>query len=344
MIRQTDTEWPENEREHVPACPVCHGIERKSLYDRLRDQLFSAQGYWNLQTCISCGSAYLDPRPTPQSISRAYSSYYTHANNEAAGLLKQLSRRARNGYINRHWNADLKPTSAALGAIVGCIPSMKAKVDHELMRSFERSKTRQHLLDVGCGSGQFLFLIKHAGWQVKGIDFDPQAVAAARQLGLDVDVGGLEILSEQHDAFDAITLSHVIEHVYGPADTLKQCFRLLRRGGTFWIETPNLEGVGHGLYGRNWRGLEPPRHLVLFTWSSLKSLLEQAGFVSIAPAPWRPEFKQLAIASCQIAASDTQIGPTGYKTDVSAETRRAEAKAQKLPESREFITFTARKP
>lgn len=344
MINQRETEWPAEECEPVSACPTCNGTERKLLHNRLRDHLFSAQGNWNLHACRACGSAYLDPRPTPQSIGRAYSSYYTHTINDSTGLLKQVSRRARNGYINRHWNSELKPASAALGAVVACIPAMKAKVDHELMRSFKHSPKRQHLLDVGCGSGQFLFLIKHAGWQVKGIDFDPQAVAAARQLGLDVDLGGLDILSGQQDAFDAITLSHVIEHVYNPADTLKQCFRLLRSGGTLWIETPNLESTGHGLYGRNWRGLEPPRHLVLFTWISLKSLLEQAGFIAIEPAPWRPEFKPLAIASRKIAASDTQGVLNPYTADVAVETRHAEAKARKLPESREFITFTARKP
>lgn len=344
MIPELETEWPVDECEQVTACPTCNGTERRLLHHRLRDHLFSAQGVWNLHACSTCGSAYLDPRPTPQSIGRAYSSYYTHANSNATGLLRQLSRRARNGYINRYWNAELKPASAALGAIVACIPAMKAKVDHELMRGFKHSPTHQLLLDVGCGSGQFLFLIKHAGWQVKGIDFDPQAVVAARQLGLDVDLGGLDILSGQQDAFDAITLSHVIEHVYDPADALKQCFRLLRSGGTLWIETPNLESTGHSLYGRNWRGLEPPRHLVLFTWLSLKSLLEQAGFIGIEPAPWRPEFKPLAIASRQIAASDTQGAPNHYATDVAVETRHAEAKARKLPESREFITFTARKP
>lgn len=344
MMFQQKEPWPANECEPVAACPTCNGTERQLLHDRLHDHLFSAPGSWNLHACSTCGSAYLDPRPTPQSIGRAYSSYYTHANSDATGFLKQISRRARNGYINRHWKTELKPASAALGAVVACIPGMKAKVDHELMRSFSHSPTRQLLLDVGCGSGQFLSLIKHAGWQVKGIDFDPQAVAAARQLGLDVDLGGLDILTEQQDAYDAITLSHVIEHIFDPADALKQCFRLLRSGGMLWIETPNLDSTGHSRYGRNWRGLEPPRHLVLFTWSSLKSLLERAGFIGIEPAPWRPEFKPLAIASRQIAALETQLDLNHAVQSVMAETRYAEAKARKLPESREFITFTARKP
>jgi len=48
-----------------------------------------------------------------------------------------------------------------------------------------------------------------------------------------------------------------------------------------WISRPNLDSRGHRIFGANWRGLEPPRHLVLFTAASLTSALSRAGFEQV---------------------------------------------------------------
>jgi hypothetical protein len=60
--------------------------------------------------------------------------------------------------------------------------------------------------------------------------------------------------------------------------TLRTCGEILRDDGVLWIATPNLASTGHARYRRDWRGLEPPRHLVLFTPSALVHALERAGF------------------------------------------------------------------
>ncbi|WP_394792136.1 class I SAM-dependent methyltransferase [Rhodoferax sp.] len=136
------------------------------------------------------------------------------------------------------------------------------------------------LLDVGCGNGAFLAMAKAAGWQVQGIDFDPQAVAAARSRGLDVICGGLDQILEQEGTYDCITCSHVIEHVHAPRHWITQMHALLRVGGRLWLQTPNISSRGHARFGPDWRGLEPPRHLVLFTPDSLSKLLEESGFTA----------------------------------------------------------------
>ena len=78
-----------------------------------------------------------------------------------------------------------------------------------------------------------------------------------------------------------ITLSHVIEHVHNPVALLKVCRRLLKPTGQLWLETPNIDGAGHRQYMKNWRGLEPPRHLVLFNSQSLAKALFASGFARI---------------------------------------------------------------
>jgi 2-polyprenyl-3-methyl-5-hydroxy-6-metoxy-1,4-benzoquinol methylase len=151
------------------------------------------------------------------------------------------------------------------------------------------------LLDFGCGNGRFLQFAQSAGWKAKGLDLDPLAVAKCRSLGLDVNLGGVEILETCADSYQLITLSHVIEHVANPIALLAQCYRLLQPGGTLWIETPNIDSYGHRIFGRYWRGLEPPRHFVLFNVESLRELLVAVGFNAtrhqfrgnVAPGIWQ---------------------------------------------------------
>jgi SAM-dependent methyltransferase len=160
--------------------------------------------------------------------------------------------------------------------------SRGAIVDREIRHLPARPGGR--LLDVGCGSGAFVRTMAELGWRAEGIDPDPAAVASARAAGLAVTAGTLEAIddSEHGGAYDAITFSHVIEHLHDPAADLERARRLLRPGGMLWIATPNLESLGHRRFGRDWAGLDPPRHLVLFTRASLERLLRGAGF---APQP-----------------------------------------------------------
>jgi SAM-dependent methyltransferase len=110
---------------------------------------------------------------------------------------------------------------------------------------------------------------------VAGVEPDPKARLLGNERGLDVRERLEDFAGE---TFEAATLSHVIEHVHDPVATLRACRELLAPGGMIYVDTPNIDAVGHGIYGRHWRGLETPRHLVLFTRASLRRALEQAGF------------------------------------------------------------------
>jgi len=133
------------------------------------------------------------------------------------------------------------------------------------------------LLDVGCGSGQFLLGMRERGWHVVGVEPDPVAAAAARRNDLDVHDGLLVDAEFEDDSFDAIVLSHVIEHVHDPIALLQECGRILRPGGVLVMMTPNLNSVGHRRFGADWRGLEPPRHLHVFSVESLASCVRRVG-------------------------------------------------------------------
>lgn len=237
--------------------------------------------------CSKCGTAYLDPRPTPESIWRAYTNYYTHSNNDDLqvnqnkNILQRIVRDLKNGYINHRYQINKNPAIKAGRWIIPLIPPLRSVVECSFRHITATDSTECRLLDVGCGNGSYLVLAQQAGWKVEGFDFDPEAVKTCLASGLNVTVGGIEILQGRSNQYDAITLSHVIEHVHDPARLLNQVLALLKPGGMLWLATPNIDSLLSAQYGSNWRGLEPPRHLVLFNRDSLRLLLHQAGFCEI---------------------------------------------------------------
>jgi SAM-dependent methyltransferase len=136
-------------------------------------------------------------------------------------------------------------------------------------------------LDVGCGSGFYLAMLRDMGWTVTGIDASAEAARHARTLnGLDVRVGCAEVtLPELADeSFDLVTLWHVLEHLYDPARVLAHIRRLLKPGGLLMLEVPNFSSVCSRLFQSYWAPLESPRHLFQFTPKTLKALLQKNGF------------------------------------------------------------------
>src|SRR5439155_22069842 len=116
------------------------------------------------------------------------------------------------------------------------------------------------------------------GWEVSGVEPDPQSAAQAAAAGVEVKAGLLESQSLPEAHYDAVSLNHVIEHLHDPVRTLKICHRILKPGGRIFIATPNFAAGGHRLFGADWVPLDPPRHLVLFTSDSVKLAVVLAGF------------------------------------------------------------------
>jgi 2-polyprenyl-3-methyl-5-hydroxy-6-metoxy-1,4-benzoquinol methylase len=282
--------WSKEGLETVSMCPLCGSNRRNLLHQGLRDRIFSAAGRWSMYQCDSCASAYLDPRPTPESIGFAYEHYITHEkipNFYSLSFLERLKVRLANGYRNHRYGTRDVPASVLGILAAGLLPKGRAIIDAG-MRHLPEGKARGRLLDIGFGNGLFLQRAAKAGWGVVGVDADLKTVDAASKLKLDVRLGGVESLDPSIEKFDVITMAHVIEHVHHPTEVLRACYRLLEKNGFVWIETPNIASIGHRLFDDCWRGLEPPRHLVLFNLMSMTRALHAAGFKKVVCQPYRP--------------------------------------------------------
>jgi SAM-dependent methyltransferase len=275
-----------NEIRSLPR-PTCHlcGSEGHYLYTELTDRLFNAPGEWNFRKCnnLKCRLVWLDPIPLQEDIYKAYQTYYTHGGVELEksrgnGFLTDLYDKIRGGYLSLRY--DYKSENSGLRKVLGfllyLLPGHRAYTDFSVF--YLQASKGGRFLEVGCGGGSTLKLMKELGWGTEGVDIDPIAGTKARRKGLKVKVGTLPAQQYPDNYFDAIGMSHLIEHIHDPIELLQECFRIIRPGGCTAVITPNGESWGHKIFKRDWRGLEPPRHLHIFTCGSLCSLTKQAGF------------------------------------------------------------------
>lgn len=331
--------WPEHGLERVSPCPVCDATERELLHSGLTDRMFGcAPGTWSLWRCRECGSAYLDPRPTEDTIALAYSDYFTHADavTKPAAPLARLRDALANGYLNARYGACLRPASRLGTTVVPLFPLRRVRTDREV-RHLNRPEGGGRVLDVGCGNGEFLVQAERAGWRAIGVDPDPHAVASCRRAGLNASHGTIETVDIPPGSLDAVTFAHVIEHLHQPRRALARARELLRPGGLLWLATPNMSSAGHAHFGRDWLGLDPPRHLVLFTRSALERAVTEAGLEIVA----RPT----ASFTASIYAQSARLAGGG-RPSVTARfrTRLADVRALVRPARSEEILLLARRP
>jgi 2-polyprenyl-3-methyl-5-hydroxy-6-metoxy-1,4-benzoquinol methylase len=151
-----------------------------------------------------------------------------------SGGLRNIWHALRNDYLLARFGVKSPSVMWPGRWLIRLFPIWRQGLDTVLARNLQPlPKSGGRLLDIGCGNGSYLAFARDAGWQVRGLDFDPAAVAVARAKGLDVLEGTIDLLSAECACYDRITLSHVLEHAYDPWDILSACYRLLKPGGVY---------------------------------------------------------------------------------------------------------------
>jgi 2-polyprenyl-3-methyl-5-hydroxy-6-metoxy-1,4-benzoquinol methylase len=140
------------------------------------------------------------------------------------------------------------------------------------------------LLDIGCGTGDFLATAKKSTWQCIGIEPNQKARTIAASKGITL-VGNTTEL-EDH-SFDAICMWHVLEHVPDLDFQISELKRLLRPNGILFVAVPNFKSYDAKLYGEFWAAYDVPRHLWHFSKTAIKKLFEKHGMDLKAIAPMR---------------------------------------------------------
>ncbi len=252
-------------------CYLC-GREGEPLYRSLSDRLWTVPGIWNFRRCpeAGCGLVWLDPCPVAEDIPLLYENYITH---DHPTPRQEREERLRMRILESSWGLKHSPKPDLLGRFLSKIDFIREYAAGSIL--WISPEWKGELLDFGCGGCGLLKRMRSLGWEVCGVEPDPKALALARQqLALDVRSSLNDFPAAK---FDVITLSHVIEHVPDPVATLKDCASRLRKGGRLIVATPNIKSWGHRYFGEKWVGLDPPRHLMLFSPRNLAQCAERAG-------------------------------------------------------------------
>jgi SAM-dependent methyltransferase len=141
------------------------------------------------------------------------------------------------------------------------------------------ARARGPLLDVGCGGGLFLGMMRERGFRVAGLDVSREAAAIAwRRQGAPAVCGDLASAPLRAGSFAGITMFHVLEHLHDPRAYLLAARELLAPDGRLVAQVPNAASWQFRLLGRWWSGVDVPRHLFDFRDRDVEKLLESCGF------------------------------------------------------------------
>ena len=132
------------------------------------------------------------------------------------------------------------------------------------------------ILDIGCGLGYLLSGLNDS-WHKFGVEISYFAAEYAKQWGK-IFVGGLQDLNFPNNHYDVIVLHHVIEHVKDPIGLIIEIKRILKKGGIILLGTPDFDSGCARLFGNNYRLLNDPTHISLFSNDSMHRFLRDHGF------------------------------------------------------------------
>jgi len=118
------------------------------------------------------------------------------------------------------------------------------------------------------------------GWQADGLEPDPMAVEIAKGNGLRVNHGTIENTEMNEQYYDAITLSHVMEHFQSPRVALRKMAKWLKPGGVLVSISPNPIGLISKLFLDKWYALDAARHLVLPSPKGYRLMCEEFGLTA----------------------------------------------------------------
>lgn len=243
-----------NNLETLTSCPVCSGT-KFTPFIQCKDFTVSRETF-QIVSCETCGFVATSPRPIEAEAYRFYQSedYISHSN-------------TRKGLINK---------------IYGAVRNISIKRKEALLREYTNGRT---LLDHGCGTGEFLNFCQQNGWKATGLEpGDDARNLAITNYGLNV-IKETEINLLEEKRFDAITLWHVLEHVYPLNERVQKLRSLLKDDGVLIVAVPNHNTGEEAKYRENWAAYDVPRHIWHFDQTSMKSLMENNGLQVVGVRP-----------------------------------------------------------
>lgn len=258
-------------------CPICGNSKYEVLFHgHNRGDNIGCSGTY--VQCRECSLVYLHERPPWEKIVRFYSSL-DHDITADSGQVDVIRLRRRLGKRVPKWKETLR----------------RVRFRPHSWPLESASLEGKRLLDLGCGNGAKLVEFAQRGYDVWGVDVGKDSIRVCRAIlpqGHFIQ-GELQGTGLPVAFFDHIRIDNALEHVPNPGEVVEECYRLLRQGGKLFVFVPHGKSLSIRIMKGNSISAWIPFHLHLFTYKSLRRLIEDAGFKQIKiygynPISWLP--------------------------------------------------------
>ncbi|MCF8234986.1 MAG: class I SAM-dependent methyltransferase [Bacteroidales bacterium] len=227
-------------------CPLCQS-SKCSVFLETKDYFFSGKPF-DIHECNDCGFLFTNPRPIDDALQDYYKSekYLSHTDSNDS-IFSILYRSVKQYTLRKKLN---------------------------IIKRFVRSGS---LLDIGCGTGDFMALAKEKHWIVRGVEQNENARMLAQKKNLEI-LSSVDQLDSVNERYDVITLWHVLEHLPDLHSTMKIISQKIKEDGILLIALPNHNSWDARHYEKYWAAYDLPRHLYHFNRKTITALLSSYGF------------------------------------------------------------------
>jgi SAM-dependent methyltransferase len=232
-----------NDSDPKPECGFCG---QKTTVSILENILINGKSY-NVSECVECKIAMTHPLPSNEELGRLYScgNYRTDEGKRFGFLIESLI------YLGR----------------------IRKRI--RINRFIKSGK----ILDIGCGRGLFLKVMRSGGWEAIGTEFNEQTASyAIKSYSLKIMPGDITQHKLPSESLDVININQVLEHLKSPYEVIEESHRLLKKNGILIISVPDLRSPQFTVGKENWFLLDLPLHLFHFTEEGLIILLKKKQF------------------------------------------------------------------
>jgi len=221
-------------------CPVCGSNSSRLLFHVKDWVLETTEAMFGVRKCRVCGCGYVSPRPPATEMKAYYGDDYYWS---FEGSRQPLS-----------WPEVINNRKEQLFGKYAVVQNVRPG----------------RLLDVGAQKGEFMWYMRERGWHVEGVELDHSVPNPG---SMPITYGDVLTLPFSEGTYDLVTAWAVLEHFYEPARLVERVASLLKPGGRFAGVVTNLNSVQARLFKAD----DFPRHLTLFTSTSLRLLAERCG-------------------------------------------------------------------
>jgi len=252
----------QNDKRPLSMCSICHSSNSEKLFMAANTHgrhVINQAEHFQLYRCSECSNIFIGNI----AVNKEYYKKY---------------------YGPGYYESTISPRGLP-GRVLEALAQRSFRIKERMITRYcgnKKSGGTISILDIGCGSGNFLQRFDPEKYERHGIEINREGYDLCYSKGLEVYNDNLLKIDFGERRFNAVTLWHVFEHLEKPLDYFQKIREILEKDGVFIFAVPNSDSLGFKLGRENWFHLDSPRHLFIPNMASIKHLCNKTGFSIVA--------------------------------------------------------------